>query len=51
MPVTRKIKYATFDASNLPGGKPQVLGRRCAGLLHRDKVQHAVKEQVKTVIF
>ena len=34
IPETRKIEYAAFDASNLPGGKPQLYRRRSAGLLH-----------------
>jgi peptidyl-prolyl cis-trans isomerase D len=48
MPETRKIKYATFDASNLPGGKPQVSDADVLAYYNAHKDQYAVKEQVKT---
>ncbi len=48
MPETRKIKYATFDASNLPGGRPQVSDADVLAYYNAHKDQYAVKEQVKT---
>ncbi len=48
MPETREIKYATFDASNLPGGKPQVSDADVLAYYNAHKDQYAVKEQVKT---
>jgi peptidyl-prolyl cis-trans isomerase D len=48
MPETRKIQYASFDASNLPGGKPQVSDADVLAYYNAHKDQYAVKEQVKT---
>src|SRR5580692_8766060 len=48
MPETRKIQYASFDASNLPGGKPQVSDADVQAYYNAHKDQYAVKEQVKT---
>jgi peptidyl-prolyl cis-trans isomerase D len=48
MPETRKIQYVAFDASNLPGGKPQVSDADVLAYYNAHKDQYAVKEQVKT---
>jgi len=48
MPETRKIQYVSFDASNLPGGKPQVSDAEVLAYYNAHKDQYEVKEQVKT---
>jgi peptidyl-prolyl cis-trans isomerase D len=48
MPETRKIQYVAFDASNLPGGKPQVSDADVLAYYNAHKDQYEVKEQVKT---
>src|SRR5580692_3302743 len=48
VPETRKIQYVSFDASNLPGGKPQVSDADVQAYYNAHKDQYAVKEQVKT---
>jgi peptidyl-prolyl cis-trans isomerase D len=48
IPETRKIQYAAFDASNIPGGKPQVSDADVLAYYNAHKDQYAVKEQVKT---
>jgi peptidyl-prolyl cis-trans isomerase D len=48
MPETRKIQYVAFDASNLPGGKPQVADADIQAYYNAHKDQYEVKEQVKT---
>ncbi len=48
MPETRKIQYVAFDASNLPGGKPQVSDADVLAYYNAHKEQYEVKEQVKT---
>jgi peptidyl-prolyl cis-trans isomerase D len=48
VPETRKIQYAVFDASNLPGGKPQVSDADILAYYNAHKDQYEVKEQVKT---
>jgi peptidyl-prolyl cis-trans isomerase D len=45
---TRKIQYVSFDASNLPGGKPQVSDADVLAYYNAHKDQYQVKEQVKT---
>jgi peptidyl-prolyl cis-trans isomerase D len=47
IPETRKIEYAAFDASNLPGGKPQVTDAEVQAYYTQHKEQYQVKEQVK----
>jgi peptidyl-prolyl cis-trans isomerase D len=47
IPETRKIEYAAFDASNLPGGKPQVTDADVLAYYNAHKDQYQVKEQVK----
>ncbi|MGD0444255.1 MAG: peptidyl-prolyl cis-trans isomerase [Edaphobacter sp.] len=48
IPETRKIQYVSFDASNLPGGKPQVSDAEIQAYYTAHKDQYEVKEQVKT---
>jgi peptidyl-prolyl cis-trans isomerase D len=47
IPETRKIEYAAFDASNLPGGKPQVTDADIQAYYTAHKDQFEVKDQVK----
>lgn len=47
VPETRKIEYAAFDASNLPGGKPQVTDAEVQAYYTAHQDQYQVKEQVK----
>jgi peptidyl-prolyl cis-trans isomerase D len=47
IPETRKIAYAAFDASNLPGGKPQVSDAEVQTYYNAHQDQYQVKEQVK----
>jgi peptidyl-prolyl cis-trans isomerase D len=47
VPETRKIQYAAFDASNLPGGKPQVSDADILAYYNQHKDQYQVKDQVK----
>jgi peptidyl-prolyl cis-trans isomerase D len=48
VPETRKIEYAAFDLSNLPGGKPQVTDAEVQDYYNQHLAQYQVKEQVKT---
>jgi peptidyl-prolyl cis-trans isomerase D len=48
MPETRKIQYFSFDASNLPGGKPQVSDAEVQAYYNAHQDQYQLKEQVKT---
>ena len=48
VPETRKIEYVSFDASNLPGGKPAVSDADVASYYAQHQDQYQVKEQVKT---
>jgi peptidyl-prolyl cis-trans isomerase D len=48
VPESRKIQYVAFDASNLPGGKPQVSDADVQAYYNAHKDQYDVKEQVKT---
>lgn len=47
IPETRKIQYVAFDASNLPGGKPQVSDADIQGYYNAHQPQFSVKEQVR----
>ena len=47
IPETRKIEYIAFDASNLPGGKPQVTDADIQAYYTAHQAQFSVKEQVK----
>ena len=47
IPETRKIQYVAFDASNLPGGKPQVTDAEVQAYYNQHLDQYQVKEQVK----
>ncbi len=48
VPEMRKIQYVAFDASNLPGGKPQVSDAEVLAYYNAHKDQYEVKESVKT---
>jgi peptidyl-prolyl cis-trans isomerase D len=47
IPETRKIQYIAFDASNLPGGKPQVSDADVQAYYNAHQDQYQVKDQVK----
>src|ERR1700677_1093822 len=47
IPETRKIAYVAFDASNLPGGKPQVSDAEVQAYYNAHQDQYQVKDQVK----
>jgi peptidyl-prolyl cis-trans isomerase D len=47
VPETRKIQYVAFDASNLPGGKPQVSDADLQAYYTAHQAQFTDKEQVK----
>ncbi len=47
VPETRKLQYVAFDASNLPGGKPQVSDAEIQAYYAAHQAQYTVKEQVK----
>ncbi|WP_353062571.1 peptidyl-prolyl cis-trans isomerase [Tunturibacter psychrotolerans] len=47
VPETRKIEYVSFDASNLPGGKPQISDADVLAYYNAHKDQYQVKEQAK----
>jgi len=47
IPETRKIAYVAFDASNLPGGKPQVSDAEVQAYYNQHHDQYEVKDQVK----
>ena len=48
IPETRKVEYVTFNASNLPGGKPQLSDAEVQAYYTQHQDQFQVKEQVKT---
>ncbi len=47
VPETRKISYISFDANNLPGGKPQVTDADLQQYYKAHQDQYQVKEQVR----
>lgn len=47
VPESRKIQYVTFDANNLPGGKPAVTDAEVQQYYNQHQAQYQVKEQVK----
>ena len=47
IPETRKIEYASFDVSNVPGGKPQVTDAEVQAYYNAHQDQYHVKDQVK----
>ncbi|HEU4637091.1 MAG TPA: peptidyl-prolyl cis-trans isomerase, partial [Edaphobacter sp.] len=47
IPETRKIQYVAFDASNIPGGKPQISDADVQAYYNQHQSQYQVKEQVK----
>lgn len=48
VPETRKIEYAAFDASKLPGGKATVSDAEVQGYYNAHSAQYKTEEQVKT---
>jgi peptidyl-prolyl cis-trans isomerase D len=48
IPETRKIGYAAFDASKLPGGKSQVSDAEIQAYYTSHEAQYKTEEQVKT---
>ena len=48
IPETRKIQYAAFDASKLPGGKAQVTDAEVQAYYGAHQKEYATQEQVKT---
>ncbi len=48
VPETRKIEYVAFDASALPGGRPQISDAEIEAYYNQHRDQYSVKEQVKT---
>ena len=48
VPETRKLEFFSFDASNLPGGKPQVSDADVQAYYNAHQDQYKVAEQVKT---
>ena len=47
VPETRKIEYVSFDASTLPGGKPQVSDADIQAYYKQHQSEFQVKDQVK----
>jgi peptidyl-prolyl cis-trans isomerase D len=47
IPETRKVQYVAFDASNIPGGKPQISDADVQAYYNQHQSQYQVKEQVK----
>jgi peptidyl-prolyl cis-trans isomerase D len=47
VPETRKIEYVSFDASKLPGGKPQISDADVLAYYNAHKDQYQVKDQAK----
>lgn len=47
VPETRKISYVSFDAGNLPGGKPQVTDADLQTYYNQHKEQYQVKDQAR----
>ena len=47
VPEARKIAYVAIDASNLPGGRPQISDAEVQAFYNQHKDQFQVKDQVK----
>ena len=47
IPEMRKIEYVSFDASKLPGGKPQITDAEVQAYYNAHQDQYQVKDQVK----
>ncbi len=47
VPETRKLQYIAFDASNLPGGKPQVTDAEVQAYYKKNLDAYKVQDQVK----
>ncbi len=48
VPETRKIQFFTFDANNMPGGKPQVTDADVQAYYSQHQDDYKVAEQIKT---
>jgi peptidyl-prolyl cis-trans isomerase D len=48
VPETRKISFFTFDASQVPGGKPAISDAEIAAFYNQNAAQYKTPEQVKT---
>lgn len=48
VPEMRKVAFFSFDASNLPGGKPQITDADIQGYYNAHQADYKVDEQVKT---
>lgn len=47
IPETRKIQYVAFDASNLPGGRPQITDAEIQAYYNKNLDSYKVQDQVK----
>ncbi|MEO6911858.1 MAG: peptidylprolyl isomerase [Edaphobacter sp.] len=47
IPEMRKIQYVSFDASNLPGGKPQITDAEIQAYYKQHQSEYQVQDQVK----
>jgi peptidyl-prolyl cis-trans isomerase D len=47
IPETRKIQYVAFDASNLPGGRPQITDAEIQTYYKKNQDAYKVQDQVK----
>jgi peptidyl-prolyl cis-trans isomerase D len=47
IPETRKVAYIAFDASNLPGGKPQITDAEVQAYYTQHQDEYKVQDQVK----
>src|SRR5260370_146989 len=50
IPEARKIQYVSFDASNLPGGKPQISDADVQAYYNAHKDQHQVKAEIVPIL-
>jgi peptidyl-prolyl cis-trans isomerase D len=48
IPETRKIEYATFDATKIPGGKPQITDAEVQAYYSSHQADYKTDEEVKT---
>ncbi len=48
VPETRKVSFFSFDAGNLPGGKPQITDADVQAYYSAHQAEYKVDEQVKT---
>lgn len=48
IPETRKIEYVAFDASKIPGGKPQITDAEVQAYYNAHQADYKTEEEVKT---